>query len=92
MWGLGELVPFAGMAVGVFAIFLGYRVVMRRMDQHERGPLDAGASDEVRRLREEVQQLRALGDRVMDLEERMDFTERVLARGPEGPQLPEARH
>ena len=54
----------------------------------------AGLADELRGLRHDLADTRArldavagLGDRLMELEERMDFTERMLAREGDRPAL-----
>lgn len=46
-------------------------------------PLDAEALAELEALRAEVDELRAIAPRLLELEERVDFTERLLARPDE---------
>lgn len=88
---MGEFIPFGGMLLTGILGFLGYRVAMYRLRQQDEAR--AGGSpdlaDEVARLRDEVARLRDVHDRVLELEERLDFTERVLAREREQPRLPD---
>ena len=65
------LIPFAGMATGLVITLSVVRLIHRFIDRR-----DAGGTDE--ELRNEVQALR---DQVETLEERLDFAERLLARG-----------
>lgn len=93
--GIAEvLIPLAGMVTGgVVVVTLG-RLIRHWVDRHydSSGP---GAGEEVRdqvtRLRQEVEGVRALEDRVAELEERLDFAERVLARAPKELPGSEAR-
>jgi hypothetical protein len=67
------------MALGAFFMYGVYRLLSRWLDFRHRGAggLTAGELDELRR------QLSELGDlpaRVLELEERLDFAERLLAR------------
>jgi hypothetical protein len=65
---------------------------MRWIDRrHERLMVERGAgggSAELQQLRARVEQLEDVAARVQDLEERVDFTERVLAQQRERGQLP----
>jgi hypothetical protein len=74
------LIPLAGMATGALFMFGIYKIVTRWMDlRHHREP-GALPPDELRELQLEVAELRALPDRVAELEERLDFAERLLAQ------------
>ncbi len=53
--------------------------------------MDPGLQDELHLLRERVADVDVLRERVMELEERVDFTERLLARGSGPDQLPAAQ-
>ena len=87
LWG-SDLAPlifvafFGAVTVLTFPIVQGIR---RRLEGS--GGADARAlAEEVRRLRDEVARLQAEGDhglaeRLLEIEERVDFTERLLARG-----------
>jgi hypothetical protein len=60
------------------------RALARRL---EGGSLNAELLSEVDQLRERVRQLEQVPSRMTELEERMDFTERLLARSREPDQL-----
>ena len=72
------LVPLAGMATGGVFIIVIYRLASRWMDR-KRLP-EGDLADEVDRLRGEVDALRDVALRVDELEERLDFAERLLAQ------------
>jgi len=74
------LVPIAGMATGVMFMFGIYKLVMRWMDLRHRRELPAGVEEELRDLRQQVGGLNDLDGRVMEIEERLDFAERLLAQ------------
>jgi len=76
---LWALVPIAGMATGTLFMYGVYRLVNRWIDVRTRR--EPGASpDEIRELQRDVEELRALPARLAELEERLDFVERLLAR------------
>jgi hypothetical protein len=54
----------------------------------EGGVVDPGLSNEVADLRERVAELEGTGARLAELEERLDFAERMLANRPADAQLP----
>lgn len=76
---LAMLIPIAGMGVGALFMVGAYKLLVRWMDRGRSGDA-AGLAEEVARLREEVDALREVNRSVMELEERMDFTERMLAQ------------
>lgn len=76
MW---ALVPIAGMATGAFFMFGVYKLINRWLDTRMRRATSE-AADELRELQREVDELRALPARLAELEERLDFAERLLAR------------
>jgi hypothetical protein len=83
------LIPIAGMITGgtvVVALSMTIRHWVDRHYDHKRS-LQAGASDsQVAQLDDRVAMLEEqVATRMMDLEERMDFTERVLTRGSDEP-------
>ena len=84
------LLPVLGMGMGG-AVLLGiYRTVNRALERkHERAMLEAGEtpSGEMESLRRRVEVLEDVAYRVQDLEERVDFAERVLTRQKQG-ELP----
>lgn len=76
------VLPILGMVLGGFIIWQLFRTINRWLDRRA-----GGAPDDVRALRADVERLRAQTDgveelrhRVGELEERVDFTERVLSR------------
>ncbi len=72
------LVPFGGMATGIVFLVVTYKLIVRWIDRRQVG---SGASaEELERLRGEVEALGTMVDRVAELEERVDFAERLLAQ------------
>jgi len=59
------------------------RALARRLEG--KGPADTGLKAEVEQLHQRLGEVDALQVRVAELEERLDFTERMLARTPEAP-------
>lgn len=92
IWIQNVIFPVLGMGMGVLFMFGAYRIATRFIDRrHERLMLEqggGGGSGELRELRTRVEQLEDVAARVQDLEERLDFTERVLAQQRERGQLP----
>ncbi len=85
------IIPLAGMATGIILGLPIVRVIVKVVER-KLGPGTSAA--EVKELQAEVDRLRAqvggmedMAYRLAELEERADFTERVLARHKE-PQLP----
>ncbi|MCH7875548.1 MAG: hypothetical protein IH965_09655 [Gemmatimonadetes bacterium] len=72
------LIPLAGLATGVVFMVGIYKLASRWMDR-KRLP-EGDLADEVDRLRGEVDALRDVALRVDELEERLDFAERLLAQ------------
>lgn len=77
--GVWVFVPIAGMATASFFMFGVYKLVNRWIDAKTRRDA-AVPPDELRELQREVDELRALPGRLAELEERLDFAERLLAR------------
>jgi uncharacterized protein YlxW (UPF0749 family) len=72
------LVPFGGMATGIVFMVVMYKLIARWIDRRQVG---SGASaEELRQLRDQVESLGDVADRVAELEERVDFAERMLAQ------------
>jgi hypothetical protein len=85
------LIPIAGMITGVAIIgTLGWTIRFWVAKHYESttGSLDAGAKAVLERLEDRVAELEDVAGRVQDLEERLDFAERVLVRQREAGQLP----
>lgn len=53
--------------------------------------IDAGMQDDLHALRERVSDVDGLRDRVLELEERIDFAERLLSQAPQPERLPAPR-
>lgn len=89
----GVLVPIAGMVTGIILglplVRLAVRYVERRVLRG--GPGDADLRHEVDELRTRLDAMEVMRDRLADLEERQEFTERVLARDRERPGLSPGR-
>jgi len=79
-------VPLAGMATGVILLLPLVRALVRHVERRAyrpSGELDA-LRDEVQALREGVSQLsESVERRLLDVEERVDFAERLLAQRKE---------
>jgi hypothetical protein len=92
LWMQNVVFPLVGMGMGVLFMFGAYRVAMRWIDRrHERLMIERGAgagSADLGQLQARVDQLEDVVARVQDLEERLDFTERVLAQQRERGRLP----
>jgi len=72
------LVPFGGMATGIVFMVVTYKLIARWMDRRQVG--SGSSAEELQRLRDEVAALETVVDRVAELEERIDFAERMLAQ------------
>ena len=93
-----ELIPFFGMATGViFIVAVAITVIRIAQGQigqaiakriHGRGGSDSELQSEIAELREQVVDLT---HHVAETEERLDFTERLLAGKKEAAGLPEGR-
>lgn len=90
IWIQEVIFPILGMGLGAGAMFAIYRLVRQWIDRkHEREMGEVGGgSRELEDLRARVAALEETAYRVQELEERLDFTERVLARARERPALP----
>ncbi len=78
------VLPLMGMGMGVWVIYSGFRIAYRALDhKHERDLAQAGggAPGELAELRDRVERLEEVAYRVQELEERLDFAERVLTSG-----------
>jgi hypothetical protein len=85
------LLPILGMGMGGAVLFGIYRTVNRALERkHERAMLDQGGAPQggVEELQRRVESLEEVAYRVQDLEERLDFTERVLAQQKDRGRLP----
>lgn len=94
IWVQNALLPVLGMALGALVLFGVYRTVNRHLDRKHDLRVSGGGSEvvgevvgEVARLRERVEALEDHSFRMQELEERVDFAERVLARQQDKPVL-----
>jgi divalent metal cation (Fe/Co/Zn/Cd) transporter len=88
VWMQNVVLPILGMGIGVWVLYNGFRIAKHSIDRHHERELakSGGKPEELAQLRERVERLEDMGYRVQELEERVDFTERVLTsrRGPDG--------
>jgi Tfp pilus assembly protein PilO len=82
MVALIAIAAIAGMAVVLYPLA---RAIARRLEGRS---IDAGLQQQFEELRERVQDLEGTQHRVAELEERLDFTERLLAQRRDVEQLP----
>ncbi len=85
------ILPIMGMGLAAFLGFgvfrmIGKAIERRSLDESGRAALDA-LRDELERQRIQVEGVEELRDRLVEVEERLDFAERVLTQRKE-PQLP----
>jgi len=83
------LTQIAGMATGAVFLVIAYKLVAKWMDYRHRPAVTGGSDEQLRELRDDLALMRDLPGRVAELEERQDFTERMLTAGrdkghPEG--------
>lgn len=84
---LWVLVPLGGMGVGALFMVGIYKIVTRWIDRRQGTPLPEGSREELDDLRRQVAALDELPQRVAELEERLDFAERMLAQHTQRPML-----
>ena len=90
LWIENVVFPLVGMGMGVLFMFGVYRVAVRWIDRrHERLMAERGGAGAaaLTQLQARVEVLEESVGRVQELEERMDFTERVLAQQREQGKL-----
>jgi len=90
VWVQNVIFPLIGMGMGGFVLYGVYRTVNRALDRrHEARQLAGGGAVtvEVRRLEDRVAALEEQAQRVQELEERLDFAERILAKQGQRPLL-----
>jgi hypothetical protein len=77
------VIPLLGMGLGGFVMFGVYRTINRALDRrHERllASERGGSSLELEEVRSRIEALEETAFRVQELEERVDFAERLLTR------------
>ena len=77
------LVPLGGMATGAVFMVIVYKLIAKWMDLRHRQGLPGISEEELQDLRHDLVALRDMPARVAELEERLDFAERLLTRGQE---------
>ncbi|MFQ5702690.1 MAG: hypothetical protein ACE5HT_01555 [Gemmatimonadales bacterium] len=83
IWFQNVVLPLAGMGLGAFTLFGLYRIAMRQLDRGEKrrlGNLDESVRAELELLRERLEVVEGNSMRLEELEERMDFAERLLTK------------
>ena len=84
VWSQNVVLPILGMGMGAFVLFGAYRTVNRQLDRRHEQQMAAAAgghsSPDLEDLRSRVELLEDAVGRVQELEERLDFTERMLAQ------------
>ena len=83
---LGVLIPIIALLIPVVAIVTRsmHRMALLRIEE-AKIRAGGGAEEEVQQLRDDVEQLRG---EMAEMQERMDFTERLLARNSDAERLP----
>lgn len=79
----GVILPLLGMGMGAFAMFGVYRTLNRHLDRkHEKEMAGrvGGDSRAMEEFRSRLEELEENAVRVQELEERMDFAERMIAQ------------
>jgi hypothetical protein len=84
---LWVLVPLGGMGMGALFMVGIYKIVTRWIDRRQGRALPEGTREEMEDLRRQVAALDELPQRVAELEERLDFAERMLAQHTQRPML-----
>lgn len=80
------VISLIAFVVGIFILL--YPMARAWARRHEQGSQDPALLDEVHHLRERVADLEGQAARMQELEERVDFTERLLAQNSEALRLP----
>ena len=81
------LIPLAGMATGIILGLPLIRAFVRLLERKTQGGDVTKLEREVEELRSRVETAEDIRDRLLDLEERVDFAERVLTQAKEQQQL-----
>jgi len=90
VWIQNVIFPLIGMGMGTFVLYGIYRTVNRALDRRHEARQMVGGGEmtvEVRRLEDRVAALEEQSQRVQELEERLDFAERILAKQGQRPLL-----
>jgi hypothetical protein len=89
LWIQEVVFPLIGMGIGSFVLFGAYRTLNHLIDRrHEAQKRGTGpGAEELRSLEERVALLEEQAGRMQELEERLDFAERMLAKQGQRPLL-----
>ena len=89
LWIPEVLFQLIGMGMGAFVLYGAYRTVNRMLDRrHESQRAAVGPfAEEIRHLEDRVALLEEQAGRVQEIEERLDFAERMLAKQGQRPLL-----
>ncbi len=91
IWIQNVVFPLIGMGMGGFVMYAIYRTVNRHLDhRHDLRMAESRAgpvADEVERLHQRMEMIEDQVSRVAELEERLDFAERLLAQQSDRPVL-----
>ena len=77
------MVVLAALAAATIVLWPLARALARRLEGH--GTRDSALRSEVEQLHQRLAEVDAMQQRMAELEERVDFAERLLARGPAAP-------
>ena len=89
LWIQNVVFPIIGMGMGAFVLFGIYRTVNRVLDRRHEERLAGGSrgalAEDIEEVRRRLDRLEDQAFRVQELEERVDFAERMLAQqNPQG--------
>jgi len=90
LWIQNVVFPIIGMGMGSFVLFGVYKTVNKVLDRRHEARMGAVAGpvpELVRHLERRVTDLEGQVERVQELEERLDFAERMLAQHRQQPLL-----
>jgi hypothetical protein len=90
VWVQNVVFPILGMGMGTLFLIGAYRIVNRFLDRRHEARLGAGGpavADELRRLQQRLEQLEDKAYRWDELEERLEFAERMLAHHAQRPMI-----
>jgi len=90
VWVQNVVLPIIGMGMGTFVLFGVYRLANKFLDRRHEARLAAtgqGVGEEVQRLQQRVEQLEEKVYHWEELEERLEFAERMLAHHAQRPLI-----
>jgi hypothetical protein len=90
VWVQNVILPIMGMGIGTLVLVGVYRTVNRFLDRRHEMRLGVGGpeiGEELVQLRQRIEQLEARAYRWDELEERLDFAERMLAQHAQHPLI-----